>query len=74
MIGKLILISLIIVISYTLYTNKEQWVDYIQPPHNYVKTGTDPISYYRRDRYRKPYRNGFKAYKSYPYPHMEQLP
>ena len=38
------------------------------------RTGSTPMSrYYSYPAYRKPYRNGFKFYKSYPYPHMASI-
>lgn len=52
----------------------EGWEDYRRPPYGYVSTGADPIYYYRRDRYRKPYRWPFRFSQSYPYPHLEPLP
>jgi len=52
---------------------KEGWVDYIQKPYKYVREGSDPIHYYRRDRYRKPYRHGFTFNQTYPYQHKEPL-
>jgi hypothetical protein len=55
------------------FTIKEQFQTYIQHPYNYVKTGSDPVNFYRLDRYRKPYRYPFKYFKSYPVPHMAHL-
>ena len=52
----------------------ENWVDYVQLPYKYVKEGSDPIHYYRRDRFRKPYRYGTKFQQSYPYSHYEPYP
>ena len=69
--------AIILFVAYCIYCKfnvKEGWVDYTQEPYKYVKEGSDPIHYYRRDRYRKPYRDGFKFNQSYPYQHQEPLP
>ena len=74
---KIILILAILFFAYCIYCKfnvKEGWVDYIQEPYKYVKEGSDPIHFYRRDRYRKPYRHGFKFSQTYPYRHKEPLP
>tara|TARA_B100000780_G_C21116165_1_gene451603 strand:- start:836 stop:1075 length:240 start_codon:yes stop_codon:yes gene_type:complete len=78
---ELVLIFVLLTIAYIVYSNyanifdsNEGWVDYTQEPYKYVKEGADPIHYYRRDRYRKPYRHGFKFNQSYPYHHKEPLP
>jgi hypothetical protein len=52
---------------------EEEFKTYIQYPYNYVKTGSDPVNFYRSDRYRKPYRYPYKYFKSYPTPHMTHL-
>ena len=52
----------------------ENWANYKTPPYNYVDTGRDPLHFYRRDRYRKPYRYPYKFYQSYPYPHYTYNP
>ena len=64
----------IIVISILINLNlvKEHWQNYTLKPYNYVLSGRDPLYFYRKDRYRKPYRDGFKFYKSYPIPHMSE--
>lgn len=59
--------------NYMKIDNKEAFQTYIQKPYNFIKTGSDPLSFYRRDRYRKPYRYPFKFFKSYPVPHMSHL-
>ncbi len=77
MLIKLAVLIGIIYCLYCLYCKfilKENWVDYKLDPYGYVKSGDDPVHYYRRDRYRKPYRNGFKFVQSYPYYHAEPLP
>jgi len=48
----------------------ETWQDYTLKPYNYILSGSDPLYFYRYDRYRRPYRDGFKFYQSYPIPHM----
>lgn len=48
----------------------EHWQDYMLKPYNYIFSGRDPLYFYRRDRYRRPYRHGFKFYQSYPRPHL----
>ena len=53
-------------------TTSENWQDYVLKPYNYVLSGRDPLYFYRKDRYRRPYRDGFKFYKSYPIPHMSE--
>ena len=53
---------------------QENWANYKIPPYNFVETGQDPLYFYRRDRYRKPYRYPFKFYQSYPYPHYSYSP
>lgn len=49
---------------------KENWESYQQTPLNYIKSGSSPLGFYRRDRYRKPYRYPLKHYESSPYPNM----
>jgi len=72
------LVIIALLITFLVYCKikqkKEGWVDYIQEPYKYVKEGSDPVHFYRRDRYRQPYRNGFKFNQSYPYSHQEPLP
>ena len=75
---KIIIILAILFVAYCIYckynVKNEGWVDYVQEPYKYVREGADPIHYYRRDRYRKPYRHGFKFHQTYPYPHEEPFP
>ena len=64
--------------------SKENWLDYtinplgdnniIKDEHPYIDSGFDPINFYSRDRYRKPYRFPFTFYKSYPVQHKTYLP
>lgn len=68
-----IIIVIILLLTYNKDKNidkKEDWVDYIRAPYNEIESGTDPLQFYRRDRYRKPYRYPFTFYQSYPSPHM----
>ena len=51
----------------------ENWVNYKQKPYNYIKTGSKPVNFYERPRYRKPYRYPFQFRKSYPVDHMSYL-
>jgi hypothetical protein len=72
---SIIVISIIMLSSVLLYCiNKkkiqENWESYSQTPLNYIQSGSSPLAYYRRDRYRKPYRYPIKHYDSSPYPNM----
>lgn len=65
-------------------TNTENWLDYkinplgddsnIRPNHFFLDSGFDPVNFYKRNRYRKPYRFPFTFYKSYPVQHKTYLP
>ena len=52
----------------------ENWEMYRQKPYGYVKTGSVPLSFYERPRYRKPYRYPFTFDQEYPTPHKSHLP
>ena len=70
---KLIFLFVFLIIVIILLSTKfniEKWQDYTLKPYNYIFSGRDPLYFYRRDRYRIPYRYGFKFYQSYPIPHM----
>ena len=71
----IILILIILVLSYFLSrdNNYEHWQSYNQKPFNYIKNGSSPLSFYIRNRYKKPYRYPYKYYKSYPYPNMSNF-
>lgn len=56
------------------YTIIENWQDYTLKPYDYIFSGRDPLYFYRYDRYRRPYRDGFLFYQSYPTPHMTNNP
>ena len=49
---------------------QENWANYTTPYYNFKRTGTDPLIYYARPIYRKPYMYPFTFFKSYPYAHM----
>jgi hypothetical protein len=55
--------------SYVVYNEKFQ--DYKLYPYGEVYSGSDPLYFYKYNRYRKPYRWPYRYYSSYPYPHME---
>ena len=52
----------------------ENWEMYRQKPYGYVKTGSAPLTFYERPRYRKPYRYPFTFDQEYPTPHKSHLP
>lgn len=52
----------------------ENWEMYRQKPYGYVKTGSAPLAFYERPRYRKPYRYPFTFDQEYPTPHKSHLP
>ena len=52
----------------------ENWEMYRQKPYGYVKTGSDPLTFYERPRYRKPYRYPFTFDQEFPTPHKSHLP
>lgn len=70
---KFLILLIILLLTIILMNSKfgmETWQDYTLKPYNYVYSGNDPLHFYRKDRYRRPYRDGFKFYQSYPVPHM----
>ena len=61
---------LLLVISCLLYSFvKESFVSYTSFPFEYIYTGSDPLQFYNKPRYRKPYRWPFRFISSYPYSH-----
>ena len=52
----------------------ENWEMYRQKPYGYVKTGSAPLTFYERPRYRKPYRYPFTFDQEFPTPHKSHLP
>ena len=49
--------------------NVENYDMYRQKPYGYVKIGAEPLVFYERPRYRKPYRYPVTFDQSYPTPH-----
>lgn len=66
----LILLYYFFIWIYQCINKNETWANYVTPYYDYVKTGSDPLMYYAKPIYRKPYRYPFQFYKSYPYPHL----
>lgn len=69
-------ISVFILFSYVLvrlFQIQENWEVYKQKPLGYVKTGSEPMNYYVRKRYRKPYRYPFQIVKENPIKHLSYL-
>ena len=68
------------VVIYCIYNNQvkqdmqENWEAYKQTPLNYIYSGSSPLVFYRRDRYRKPFRYPIKHYDSSPFPNMSYWP
>jgi hypothetical protein len=73
-ISLIILIIIFIAISLFKPGALENWEVYKQKPLGYVKTGSDPLAFYERPRYRKPYKYPAQFRQSYPYDHMSYLP
>lgn len=53
---------------------QEQWQNYMTSPFDFLDTGSNPLNFYRKDKYRKPYRWPFTFYQSYPLPSMQAYP
>lgn len=53
--------------NYDIYEN---WISYRQKPYDYILNGSQPLNFYLRNRYRKPYRYPYISYTSYPYPYL----
>ena len=51
----------------------ENWEVYRQKPYGFVKTGSAPLAFYKRPRFRKPYRYPFKINQGYPVNHNTHL-
>lgn len=73
--NRLFIIVTVLLVSVLLLAlfgtgSMENWQDYNLAPYNYILSGRDPLYFYRYDRYRRPYRDGFLFYQSYPVPHM----
>lgn len=67
------LILLVFIACYLLTQQSETFQNYTLNPFGYVYTGDDPLYFYNKNRYRKPYRWPFRFYKSYPYDHLSPL-
>ena len=52
----------------------EQWQNYMEAPFDFLETGSNPLNFYRKDKYREPYRWPFKFNQSYPLPSMQPYP
>jgi len=72
-----LLILIILIILFFIYNllylwkKKEYWQNYMDKPFNYLNTGSNPITFYRKDLYRKPYDWPYKYYQSYPLPSLQ---
>jgi len=53
---------------------KEDCQDYMRLPFDFISTGSNPMNFYRKDLYRKPYEYPYKFYKSYPIPSVQHYP
>ena len=62
------LILLFVVLCIT--NNREYFRNYMTLPYNYINSGSDPITFYEKKLYRKPYRWPYRVFTSYPVPHM----
>ena len=56
-----------------LLKKKEHWEVYKQKPYGHIKTGSEPMNYYVKKRYRKPYRYPFQIVKDHPVKHLSYL-
>ena len=70
---KVIFCFMLLFTIISLNNNKDFFQNYITIPYRYVKTGTDPLQFYYRNRYRKPYRWPYKVFTSYPIPYMKPI-
>ena len=52
---------------------KETFVSYTISPCKYLDTGSNPLGFYNKPRYRNPYRWPYRYIKSYPYSHFSPL-
>lgn len=67
---SIIILIFIIFLCLRTFNINEYYQDYTLKPYNYILSGKDPLYFYRYDRYKRPYRDGFKFYQSYPLPNM----
>jgi hypothetical protein len=52
----------------------EGWTVYQSDPYGEASTGASPLTFYERNRYRKPYRWPFTFESSFPYVHEQPGP
>ena len=71
------LLLLVVILSCVCLERKvrkvENWEMYRQKPFGYVKTGSKPLTFYERPRYRKPYRYPVTFDQEYPTPHKSHF-
>ena len=68
-----ILVIIFIAICFLRPSVLENWVIYKQLPYGYLDTASEPVNFYIKPRYRKPYRYPFQFHKSYPVHHLSHL-
>lgn len=68
-----ILVIIFIAICFLRPSVLENWVIYKQLPYGHLDTASEPVNFYIKPRYRKPYRYPFQFHKSYPVPHLSHL-
>ena len=69
----LLLAIIFIVLCKNEYKKQENWEVYKQLPYGFIKTGSEPMNYYIKRRYRKPYRFPFQIVKLNPLKHLSYL-
>jgi hypothetical protein len=69
-VGILIFVFLFFAVIYTKKSIHEGFDMYQQLPFQYMYTGSQPLSYYRLDRYRLPYRYPDMFFTNYPVPYF----
>ena len=50
---------------------REDWQDYMRLPFDFISTGSNPMNFYRKDLYRKPYDYPYRFFSSYPVPSVQ---
>lgn len=55
-------------------TMREKWQNYMDLPFDFLDTGSNPLNFYQKNKYRKPYRWPYKFKQSYPLPSMQAYP
>lgn len=75
--NQIILLLLVIILGCFCLEKKikkvENWDLYRQKPYGYVKTGSSPLTFYERPRFRKPYRHPVTFDQGYPTPHKSHF-